>query len=77
MDRSDLVSALDQGPVRVYMNDGNTYEIPDHKSCVVDSTTAYVLYRRDDGKLKAHWLALVSMNRIEPVDVNDHVPKNA
>jgi hypothetical protein len=68
MDRSDLLSALDQGPVRVYMNDGKTYEIPDHKSCLVDSTTAYVLYRRDDGKLKAHWLALVSMNRIESLD---------
>jgi hypothetical protein len=68
MDRSDLLAALDQGPVRVYMNDGRTYEIPDHKSCLVDSTTVYVLYRREDGKLKAHWLALVSMNRIELMD---------
>jgi len=69
MDRSDLMSALDQGPVRVYMNDGKAYDISDHKSCIVDSTTAYVLYRREDGKLKAHWLALVSMNRIESIDV--------
>jgi hypothetical protein len=68
MDRSDLLSSLDQGPVRVHMNDGKTYVIPDHKSCLVDSTTAYVLYRRDDEKLKAHWLALVSMDRIESLD---------
>ena len=69
MDRSDLLSALDQGPVRVYMIDGKTYEIPDHKSCLVDSTTAYVLYRREDGKLKAHWLAkstLASFGEHEP-----------
>ena len=70
MDRSDLIAALDQGAVRVYMNDGKYYEITDHKSCLVDSTTAYVLYRRDDGKLKAHWLALVSMNRIESIDAS-------
>ena len=68
MDRSDLIAALDQGAVRVYMNDGKYYEIADHKSCLVDSTTAYVLYQRDDGKLKAHWLALASMNRIEAID---------
>lgn len=68
MDRQDLIEALDQGPVRVHMSDGNSYEITDHKSCLVDSTTAYVLYRRDDGKLKAHWLSLVCMTRIESID---------
>ena len=68
MDRSDLIAALDRGAVRVYMNDGKYYEIADHKSCLVDSTTAYVLYRRDDRKLKAHWLAVASMNRIEAID---------
>ena len=68
MDRSDLIAAIDQGAVRVYMNDGKYYEIADHKSCLVDSTTAYVLYQRDDGKLKAHWLALLSMSRIESID---------
>ena len=67
MDRSDLITALEQGAVGVFMKDGKYYEIADHKSCLVDSTTAYVLYRRDDGKLKAHWLALVSMNRIESI----------
>jgi hypothetical protein len=56
MDRQDLIAALDEGPIRVHMNDGKTYcEIADHKSCLVDSTTAYVPYRREDGKLNAHY----------------------
>jgi hypothetical protein len=67
MDRESLISAIDDGPVRVYMNDGHTYEIADHKSSMVDDMKAYVLYRADDGKLRAHWLSLGCMTRIEPI----------
>ena len=68
MDRETLVMAIDHGPVRVHMNDGSSFVIKDHKSCVVDSAIAYVLYRDEtDGRLKAHWLSLVCMARVEPV----------
>lgn len=67
MDRETLVAAIDQGPVRVHMNDGKSYDIPDHRSCMVDDMTAYVLYRDATvNRLRAHWLSLVCMTRIEP-----------
>lgn len=34
---------------------------------MVDDVKAYGLYRADDGKLRAHWLSLVCMTRIEPI----------
>jgi ribosomal protein S4E len=68
MDRDTLISAIDQGPVRVHMNDGTSFEISDHKSCAVDDMTAYVLYRDEQTqKIKAHWLSLVCMTRTERV----------
>ena len=67
MDRESPVAAIDEGPVRVYMNDGHSYEIEDHKSCLFDDIKAYVLYRASDGKLRAHWLPLVCMTSVEPI----------
>ena len=67
MDRESLLAAIDLGPVRVYMNDGHSYEIEDHKSCLIDYIRAYVLYRDSDGKLRAQCLALVCMTRVEPI----------
>ena len=68
MDRETLIHAIDDGPVRVHMNDGTSFEIQDHKSCAIDSTTAYVLYRDEkDNRIKAHWLSLVCMVRVERI----------
>jgi hypothetical protein len=67
VDRETLIRAIDDGPVRVYMNDGQSFEIADHKSCMVDDMKAYVLFRAEDGKLRSHWLSLVCMTRIEPI----------
>ncbi len=68
MDREKLVNAIDEGPVRVHMNDGSSFELVDWKSVLVDSTTAYVLQRSDDGKLRAQWLSLVRMVRVERIE---------
>jgi len=68
MDRETLISAIDEGPVRVHMNDGTSYDIPDHKSVMVDSTIAYVLHRKENGKLGAQWLSLVCMVRVERLE---------
>lgn len=67
MDRETLLSAIDDGPVRVHMNDGQAFDIADHKSCMVDDMKAYVLYRDGQGELRAHWLSLVCMTRVEPI----------
>jgi len=69
MDRETLIAAIDQGAVRVHMNDGTSFEIPDHKACAVDDMTAYVLYRdSESNRVKARWLSLVCMTRIEQVE---------
>ena len=67
MDRETLIRAIDEGPVRVTMNDGSTYDIPDHKSAMVDSSICYVLVRGDEGKYKAVWLSLVCMVKVERI----------
>lgn len=67
MDRDTLIRAIDEGAVRVTMNDGSQYDIPDHKSAMVDSTTCYVLVRGDDGRYKAVWLSLVCMVKVERI----------
>ena len=69
MDRTTLVNAIKNGPVRVTMNDGSQYEIPNVEFCVVSDIAAFVLVRNADGKLGAKILALVCMLSIEPLPV--------
>jgi len=67
MDRDTLLQAIDQGPVRVFMNDGQSFEISSLKDVAVDSMTAYVVYRDETNRYRAHWLSLVAMTRIEQI----------
>ena len=59
-------SALDRETL-VTMNDGSCYDIPDHKSAMVDSAICYVLTRSENGKLQAVWLSLVCMVKVERI----------
>ncbi|MEZ6087411.1 MAG: hypothetical protein R3C05_05160 [Pirellulaceae bacterium] len=69
MDRETLVNALAEGPIRIYLNDGQAFEIDNPQWCGVDSTTAYVMFRDEaTGKIKTHWLSLVCMTRIERIE---------
>jgi hypothetical protein len=65
MDRETLLQAIEQGPVRVTMNDGSTHEIEGLRDVAVDSTTCYLMKRGDDGRYRAVWLALVCMTKVE------------
>ena len=65
MDRDTLNTAISDGPIRITMNDGSTYDIQDQKLMLVDATTAYVLQRASDGRLRAVWLSLVCMVKVE------------
>ena len=67
MDRQTLLSAIDQGPIRVHMNDGSAFDITSHKDCAVDSLTVYLVYRDEDERYRARWLSLVCMVRIEQI----------
>jgi hypothetical protein len=65
MDRETLWEAVKEGPIRVTMNDGQTYDIPSPEFVTVGDIAAYVLVRSPDGKLRAKRLALVCMTTIE------------
>jgi hypothetical protein len=65
MEKHVLDQAIAEGPIRITMNNGEKFDVVDPKSVLVDATTAYVLRRAEDGKLRAVWLALVCMCKIE------------
>jgi hypothetical protein len=66
MDRKTLIDAIKRGPVKVHMNDGSSFLIPSMEFAIVSDISAHILYRDvEDGKYRAHILALVCMGRIE------------
>lgn len=65
MDRETLNHAINEGPIRITMNDGSTFDIVDRSTVLFDATTAYVLQRASDGKMRAVWLSLVCMCKVE------------
>jgi hypothetical protein len=67
MDREELTSLIAEGPVRITMNNGRVFDIPNREFAVVSDIAAHVLYRAEDGKLKAAMLPLVTMNVVEPI----------
>lgn len=69
MDRETLLQAIEQGPVRVTMNDGSTYDIDGLREVAVDSTTCYLMRRGADGRYRALWLSLVCMVKVEQISV--------
>jgi hypothetical protein len=69
MDRETLLQAIEQGPVRVTMNDGSSYDIDGLRDVAVDSTTCYLMKRGADGHYRAIWLALVCMTKVEQLSI--------
>ncbi len=68
MDRETLVDAIKSGPVRVTMNDGAKFIIRGPEFAIVDEIAAHVLIEREDGKMKARILSLVTMTEIEHLE---------
>jgi len=58
MHREELTELIRQGPVRVKMNNGDTFEIPSSEFATVSDISAAVLVR-DDGRLIHRHLSLV------------------
>jgi len=68
MDRETLVDAMADGPVRVVMNDGRSFDIPSSGFAIVDTTAAHILTKDGDGKLRARILSLVCMTSVERIE---------
>ncbi|MEM8865271.1 MAG: hypothetical protein AAGF31_06945 [Planctomycetota bacterium] len=67
MDREELTALISDGPVRITMNDGRSFDIPGPEMATVSDIAAAVLYRADDGKLRHIHLPLVTMTSVEPL----------
>jgi hypothetical protein len=65
MERDELMKLMKTGPLKIRMNDGETYEIAAQSEAVVSDIAAYVLYRRADGRLKTMVLPLLNISGVE------------
>ncbi len=69
MERKELLSLMEAGPIRIVMNDGRSFDVAHPREALVTDISAYVLYRDpDDGRLKAVVLPLVIMAAVHPVE---------
>lgn len=68
MDRDELIHLIQQGPVRVRMNNGDMWDIPSSEFAIVGDLHAAVLVRDDDGIRRAKILSLVCMCSAEPME---------
>lgn len=69
MDRDELIHLIRQGPVRVRMNNGDVYDIPNAEFAIVGDLHAGVLVRDEDGVARARILSLVCMCSAEPYEL--------
>jgi hypothetical protein len=67
VDRETLTNLIQQGPVRIKMNNGDMFEVHDPDLTLVSDIAADVLVRGDDGKLRNTYLALVTICSVEPI----------
>ena len=68
MDRDELIHLIQQGPVRVRMNNGDVWDIPSAEFAIVGDLHAAVLVHDDDGVRRAKILSLVCMCSAEPME---------
>lgn len=68
MDREELTAILAEGPVRIRMNDGRSYDVLNKQFITISDIAASVLYRHEDGKLRHVYLPLVTMSAVEPME---------
>jgi hypothetical protein len=67
MDRKELNALIAEGPIRIRMNDGRSYDVENHDFICVSDISASVLCRGEDGKLRHVHLPLVTMTAVEPL----------
>ncbi len=67
MDRLELNALIHEGPIRITMNDGRSFDIERPEMASVSDIAAAVLYRADDGKYRHVHLPLVTVISVEPL----------
>ncbi len=67
MSQTELLAMARQGPIRIRMNDGRAYEIPNRDHITVGPRTAAVLHKNDDGEMSIMILSLPNMTSAEPI----------
>ncbi|MGL4514136.1 MAG: hypothetical protein ACRCT8_13680 [Lacipirellulaceae bacterium] len=67
MDRDSILELIRLGPVRIKMNNGDTFDVPSIEFATVSDLTAAVLVRSEDGKLRHRLLSLVAICSVEPL----------
>ncbi|MEN1681858.1 MAG: hypothetical protein AAGJ46_19935 [Planctomycetota bacterium] len=66
MDREELLALIRKGPIRITMNDGRSYDVPNMECCLVSQISISVLVKSEgDGKWRQHHLPLVTIAGIE------------
>lgn len=70
MDREELMKVIRQGPVRITMNNNQTFHVPDREFAIVDDIAAHVLYRETNGKMRTVILPLVTMAVVEQLETS-------
>lgn len=68
MDRDEFEVLLKKAPIRVLMNDGNSYVIEKTELAIVSDLYISTLHRRDDGKLGTMHLPLVTVSGVEELE---------
>jgi len=68
MDQEELLAIVRSGAVRIRMNDGRVYDVPDMEHIVVSPISAVVLHRNDNGETRNIYLPLVTMSGVEKVN---------
>ena len=68
MDREELTELIRQGPVRIKMNNGDSFDVESSEFASVSDIAAAVLVRdEEDGKLRHKHLSLVCIGSVEPL----------
>ncbi len=67
MDREVLTNLIQQGPVRIKMNNGGVFDVTDPDLALVSDIAADVLVRCADGKWRNTYLALVTICSVGPI----------
>lgn len=67
LDREELTVLIKEGPVRITMNDGRSFDVESSEFITVSDIAAALLYRANDGKWRHVHLPLVTMTSVEPI----------
>lgn len=66
MDREELMELVRRGPIRITMNDGQSYDVPSVEHCLVSNISISVLVRsREDNQWRQMHLPLVTIASVE------------